>query len=90
VPWDTNTAPNLDYVNNVENVYLLPPPGTNYSITVRGRRVNVNALTVQPNNTVQALRWVLSSGDGETNTALTLNPGVSSLVTTTRAHGGDQ
>jgi subtilisin-like proprotein convertase family protein len=83
LPWDTNTPPNIDYVNNVENVYLLPPLGTNYSITVRGKRVNVNALTVHSNNTVQDFALVISSGDGETNTALSLGaPSVSGLVMT--------
>jgi subtilisin-like proprotein convertase family protein len=82
LPWDTNTAPNIDYVNNVENVYLLPPLGTNYSITVRAKRVNVNALTVNGNNTVQDYALVISSGDGETNTALSLGSSVSGLVAT--------
>jgi len=37
VPWDTNSIPNLDLINNVENVYLQPNPrlGTNYSVTVK-------------------------------------------------------
>ena len=72
LPWDTNSLPNVDYVNNVENVYLLPPLGTNYSITVRGKRVNVNAVTAHPNNVVQDYALVISSGDGETNSALQL------------------
>ncbi len=36
-PWDTNGPPNLDTVNNVENVYIAPTLGSNYSITVIGR-----------------------------------------------------
>ena len=82
LPWDTNAAPNIDYVNNLENIYLLPPLGTNYTITVHARRVNVNALPQNPNNTVQDFALVISSGDGETNSALTLNPAVSSVVMT--------
>src|SRR2546430_858772 len=39
-PGDTNAL--ADFVNNVENVFLQPALGTNYSITVAGRRVNVN------------------------------------------------
>jgi subtilisin-like proprotein convertase family protein len=74
LPWDTNSAPNLDVVNNVENVYLGPPLGTNYSITVVGRRVNVNAVSAQTNNVVQDYALVLSCGDGEVTNALTLTP----------------
>src|SRR5262249_45376954 len=80
LPWDTNTFPNIDYVNNVENIYLLPPLGSNYTITVRARRVNVNALPQHPNNTVQDFALVISSGDGETNSALALNPVVNNVV----------
>jgi subtilisin-like proprotein convertase family protein len=71
-PWDTNTLPNLDMVNNVENVYLLPPLGGTYDITVIGRRVNVNAVTAHPNDVVQDFALVISSGDGEVPDALTL------------------
>jgi tetratricopeptide (TPR) repeat protein len=41
--------------NNVENVYIDPTPalGSNYSITVFARRVNVNAVTAQTNDVVQ-------------------------------------
>ncbi|MGH7973483.1 MAG: S8 family serine peptidase, partial [Limisphaerales bacterium] len=39
-PWNTNQAPVIDVVNNVENVYIGPPLGTNYSVTVIGHRVN--------------------------------------------------
>jgi subtilisin-like proprotein convertase family protein len=71
-PWDTNTLPNLDMVNNVENVYLLPPLGGTYDVTVIGRRVNVNAVTAHPNDVVQDFALVISSGDGEVPGALTL------------------
>ncbi len=69
-PWETNTPPNLDYINNVENVYLAPALGANYSITVVGRRVNVNAVTAQTNNVVQDYALVISSGDGEVTNSL--------------------
>jgi len=68
--YSTNTFPNLDTVNNVENVYLNPIAGidsrlsTNYSITVVGRRVNVNAVTGQTNNVSQDYALVISTGDG--------------------------
>ncbi len=74
--WDTNGPPNIDLVNNVENVYLSPPLGTNYSITVLGRRVNVNAVTANTNNIVQDYALVVSSGDAGTVTSpfLSLSP----------------
>jgi len=78
--WDTNTAPNVDLVNNVENVFLSPTLGvnarlgTNYSVTVAGNRVNVNAVTAQTNNVCQDYALVISSGDGQITNAITLNP----------------
>ncbi len=88
---DTNAPPSVDVVNNVENVYITPSPlslGTNYSITVSARRVNVNAVTAQTNNVVQDYALVISSGDGEAVATLTLssaspppNPAVPTAVT---------
>ena len=73
LPWDTNKPPNVDSVNNVENVYLSPPLATNgYSVTVSARRVNVNAVTANTNNIVQDFALVISSGDGEVPDALTV------------------
>jgi len=74
-PWDTNDPPNFDVVNNVENVYLSPELGTNYSITVRARAVNVNAVTAHPDGTVQDYALVISSGEGEWPTSLTMDAG---------------
>jgi subtilisin-like proprotein convertase family protein len=77
--WDTNGPPKLDVVNNVENVFLSPNFGqnsrlaTNYSITVVGRRVNVNAVTAQTNNVVQDYALVISCGDGLVTNALSFN-----------------
>ncbi len=62
-PWNTNGPPNVDLVNNVQNVYLAPPLGTNYSVTVMAQRVNVNAVTLNSNNIVQDYALVISSGD---------------------------
>lgn len=64
----SNAPPIVDSVNNVENVYLTPSLGTNYSVTVYARRVNVNAVTAQTNNVVQDYALVISSGNGETAT----------------------
>lgn len=72
LPWITNQPPNIDVVNNVENVYLNQPLGTNYSVTVVGSHVNVNAVTANPNDVVQDYALVVSSGDGVVSNALTL------------------
>ena len=56
-----------DTINNVENVYIFGAPGaplgSNYTVTVRGSRVNVNAVTQHPNNVVQDYALVISSAD---------------------------
>jgi subtilisin-like proprotein convertase family protein/subtilisin family serine protease len=70
--WDTNGAPTIDSVNNIENIYLPAPLDTNYTITVRARRVNVNAVTAHPNDVVQDFALVISSGAGEAPQALKL------------------
>ena len=59
----TNSVPELDNVNNVENIYISPPLGTNYVVSVVARRVNVNAVTDHPNGVVQDYALVISSGD---------------------------
>jgi len=71
-PWDTNTPPNLDVVNNVENVFLSAALATNYSVTVFAKAVNVNAVTAQTNGVVQDYALVVSSGDGQVADALTV------------------
>ncbi|HXI69856.1 MAG TPA: S8 family serine peptidase [Verrucomicrobiae bacterium] len=88
-PWDTNGAPNLDVVNNIENVFLAPPINGRYSVTVIGREVNVNAVTAQTNNpagvygpnVVQDYSLVISCGGltdaGEGPISVTANPVVS-------------
>src|SRR5207247_10585085 len=48
-PWDTNAPPNVDSVNNVENVYLISPLGNNYAVTVYAQHFNVNAMTAPTN-----------------------------------------
>jgi len=73
-PWLTNGPPLLDVVNNVENVYLFPPLDTNFTVTVRARHVNVNAVTGHTNDLVQDYALVISSGDGQVSGALTVNP----------------
>jgi len=58
----TNGVPNLDSINNVENVYLSPPLAATYAITVFARDVNVNAVTAHTNNVVQDFALVISGG----------------------------
>lgn len=69
-PLVTNALPVIDRVNNVENIFLNPIAGidsrlsTNYSITIKGHRVNVNAVSAQTNNVSQDYALVISTGDG--------------------------
>ncbi len=74
---------NSDVVNNVENVYLQPPFGSNLVVTVRAKRVNVNAVTGQTNGTKQDFALVISSGDGTVSAPFTL--GGSPALTTQAA-----
>jgi subtilisin-like proprotein convertase family protein len=79
-PWNTNNPPNLDSVNNVENILLPPLLAGSYSVTVLGRSVNVNAVTAQTNNAlgqyapniVQDFALVVSVGEGEVTNAFTV------------------
>jgi subtilisin family serine protease/subtilisin-like proprotein convertase family protein len=72
-PGPTNGAlPNVDAVNNVENIFIHDPLGTNYSVTVVGRRVNVNAVTAHPDGVAQDYALVISSGNGENTNAFTV------------------
>lgn len=68
----TNTAPNQDFVNNVENIFINADLGSNYTVTVSARRVNVNAVTAHTNGVVQDFALVVSSGGGEAGDALSL------------------
>ena len=87
--WDPQTAPRADRVNNVENVLLEPQLGTHYSVTVRARAVNMNAVGARDEAAVQDYALVIASGDGGLADALlvdgpvlTLDPGLQlSLVT---------
>jgi len=80
LPWDTNGPPNLDAINNVENILLAPQLGGRYSVTIVGRAVNVNAVTAQINNSagqyapniVQDCALVVSVGEGEVTNAFTV------------------
>ncbi len=71
--WNTAGAPNVDTINNVENVFLPPLLGTNYTVTVVARSVNVNAVTAHTNDYVQDYALVISSGNGEITNALSVS-----------------
>ena len=73
-PWNTNVTPNVDVINNVQNIILPPNLGSSYSITVIGRSVNVNAVTAQTNNTVQDYALLVACGEGEVTNAITVFP----------------
>src|SRR5208283_5617157 len=77
---NTNTPPVIDSINNIQNVYLPAGAGTNFSVTILGYRVNVNAVTAQTNNAlgnyapnvVQDYALVISCGEGEVTNAFTV------------------
>jgi len=96
LPWITNSTPNLDTVNNIENVFLTPQLSGRYSVTVIGREVNVNAVTAQTNdaagvfapNVVQDYSLVVSCGDSADGGSVSVatvpvvsNPTSSQIVT---------
>ncbi|HEU6449022.1 MAG TPA: S8 family serine peptidase [Verrucomicrobiae bacterium] len=81
-PTDTNTVPNVDSVNNIENVFLPSSSGGTYSVTVVGRSINVNAVTAQTNNYVQDFALMISCGEGQVTNAMTVSDlGISSNPT---------
>lgn len=59
----TNAADLSDPINNVEQVLIPPLLGGNYSVTVIGRQVNVNAVTLHTNSVVQDFALVIASAD---------------------------
>lgn len=69
---DTN-APLADVVNNVENVFINRPVGSNYTVIVRAHRVNVNAVTGQTNGILQDYALVISSGNSLLTNAITIS-----------------
>ena len=64
----TNLIAALDIVDNVENIFIPPPLTGPYSVTVRARRVNVNAVDAAvPDSVVQDYALVASVGSIITN-----------------------
>ena len=70
--WQPGNTPNSDLVNNVENVFLAPPLGSRYSVTVLVHRIGVNAVSERTDELVQDYALVISSGDGQISDALNL------------------
>lgn len=70
--WDTNSTPTSDVVNNVENVFIRSAIGTNFSVTVVGRKVNVNAVTGHTNQVAQDFALVVSTAKQSATNTLTL------------------
>ncbi|HSY17994.1 MAG TPA: S8 family serine peptidase, partial [Candidatus Acidoferrales bacterium] len=73
-PFSSSNAPAYDGINNVQNIFLPPTLGTNYSVTVYGRAVNVNAVTLEQTNIVQDYALVISCGDGNNTSGITVTP----------------
>lgn len=63
-----------DNINNVENVYLPATQGSNYTVTVIGHAVNVNAVTLNQTNIVQDFALVISSGNGNNTNGIVVTP----------------
>ena len=62
-PVEVGADPELDIINNVENVILEGPLDASYSVTVRATRVNVNAVSAFPTEILQDYALVISVGD---------------------------
>lgn len=77
---DFVSAPS-DVVNNVENVLLQPPLGTNYTIIVRGSRVNVNAVTDHPDGIAQDFSLVVGMEDTSVTNVLSVTPETLDIAT---------
>ena len=63
-----------DTINNVENIFIRGPLSTNYTIKVRGSRVNVNALKGHQNKIAQDFALVVSTTDNTVTNAITMAP----------------
>ena len=62
----TNDTPVLDSVNNVQNIVIPSTLAAQYSVTVIGRSVNVNAVTAEQTNIVQDYALVIACDDATT------------------------
>ncbi len=76
----SNDVPLLDPINNVKNIAIPPSLSTNYSVTVIGTAVNVNAVTTEQTNIVQDFALVISCGDGDNTNGISVTPAAPSLA----------
>lgn len=85
---NTPAASVVDTINNVQNVYIQAGTGTNFTVTVIGAAVNVNAVNAQTNdwtagtyapNIVQDFALVIASGDGPNTNGFTIT-GVTNVI----------
>ena len=76
----TNSPPVTDIINNVENVFLRDAFGSNFVVSVLGKRVNVSAVsdfheaTGLDNDVVQDYALVMSIGDLTLTNELSVTP----------------
>lgn len=79
-PSEPDTPPVTDMVNNVENVFIREPFGSNFVVSVVGHRVNVAAVSDYTSVTttnldiVQDFALVVSTGDLSLTNAFTITP----------------
>jgi subtilisin-like proprotein convertase family protein len=71
--WGGYTTPNVDGVNNLENVFVASASHSEYAIAVRARAVNVNTVSSQTNRVLQDYALVVSCDDAQISNALSLN-----------------
>ncbi len=69
-----------DRVNNVENILLRPPLGTNYLVEVDARHVNVNAVTEKPDGIAQDFALAIALENTAVTNVLTVTPEVPETV----------
>ncbi|MEI7731269.1 MAG: S8 family serine peptidase [Verrucomicrobiota bacterium] len=73
----TNQVPDYgDKINNVENVFIEKPGVSTFAVTVRARRVAVNAVNSNTNTIGQDFVLVVSAGDASTNSITISSPGL--------------
>jgi len=76
----SNIPPVFDLVNNVQNISISPTLSSDYSVTVIGEAVNVNAVTTEQTNIVQDFALVISCGDGDNTNGISVTAAAPPLV----------
>jgi alpha-tubulin suppressor-like RCC1 family protein/subtilisin-like proprotein convertase family protein len=79
-PESATNEPVIDSINNIQNIYMEPVgtnlfPDADFSVTVIGNRVNVNAVPENTNDDVQDFAIVMSVGDLPVTNAMTVTDG---------------